>query len=114
MSCKICGRGACTESFHSLEDQEAWEERQGMSDDVETLRIECQELKASFSEMQEAFIKANNGLVELKSALREMLRRTYNEMELRKIARDALDSLENDKEHAPPLAGASVETGGEG
>ena len=37
----------------------------------------------------------------LKSALEEMLRRTYNEMELRKIAREALDSCENAKTQAP-------------
>lgn len=26
MSCRICGRGACTESFHSIEEQEKDEE----------------------------------------------------------------------------------------
>ena len=25
MSCKICGRGSCTECFHSLEDQEEFD-----------------------------------------------------------------------------------------
>lgn len=25
MSCDICGRGSCTESFHSLEEQERYE-----------------------------------------------------------------------------------------
>ena len=51
MSCKICNRGACTESFHSLADQEAWEERQTMSDDVDDLRREIQDLKAELKEL---------------------------------------------------------------
>lgn len=29
MSCKICGRTACTESFHSLEEQEEFETKTG-------------------------------------------------------------------------------------
>lgn len=38
MSCKICGRGSCASWMHSCEQQEAHEERQKMSDDVDTLR----------------------------------------------------------------------------
>jgi hypothetical protein len=30
MSCKICGRGNCTESFHSIEDQEDHEKTFGI------------------------------------------------------------------------------------
>jgi len=26
MACRICGRGSCTESFHSIEEQEQYEE----------------------------------------------------------------------------------------
>ena len=52
MSCKICGRGACTESFHSLEAQEAWEDRQTMSDDVDDLRREIQDLNAELKELR--------------------------------------------------------------
>lgn len=29
MSCQICGRGACTESFHSLKEQEDFENKTG-------------------------------------------------------------------------------------
>ena len=29
MACKICGRTACTESFHSLEEQEEFETKTG-------------------------------------------------------------------------------------
>ena len=29
MSCRICGRTACTESFHSLEEQEEFETKTG-------------------------------------------------------------------------------------
>ena len=28
MSCKICGRSSCTESFHSIEEQEEFERKQ--------------------------------------------------------------------------------------
>jgi hypothetical protein len=52
MSCRICGRSSCTESFHSLRDQEAWEERQGMSEDVDDLRREIQDLKAEIEDLK--------------------------------------------------------------
>ena len=29
MSCRICGRNSCTESFHSLEEQDQYEEKDG-------------------------------------------------------------------------------------
>ena len=29
MSCSICGRGSCTRSFHSLAEQEQWDELEG-------------------------------------------------------------------------------------
>ena len=45
MSCEICGRSGCTRSFHSLGQQEKYDERQEMSDDVEELRLEIQELR---------------------------------------------------------------------
>lgn len=53
MSCKICNRSSCTESFHSLEEQEAWEERQTMSDDVDTLRRACQEWERGYKEKRQ-------------------------------------------------------------
>lgn len=54
MSCEICGRGACTRSFHSLADQEAYDARQAMSDDVDTLRREIQDLRAEIAELKAA------------------------------------------------------------
>lgn len=39
MSCRICGRGNCTSSFHSLEEQEAHSRYSDMSD-VQLVR-EC-------------------------------------------------------------------------
>lgn len=33
MSCKICGRGSCTESFHSLEEQTEHDEKFGKYED---------------------------------------------------------------------------------
>ena len=38
MSCKICGRSSCTESFHSLDEQALFEQREAMPDDVALLR----------------------------------------------------------------------------
>ena len=29
MACKICGRGACIESFHTIEEQVEWETKSG-------------------------------------------------------------------------------------
>jgi hypothetical protein len=29
VACRICGRGACTESFHSIQDQEEWQTKTG-------------------------------------------------------------------------------------
>ena len=29
MACRICGRSSCTESFHSLEEQDKYEEKDG-------------------------------------------------------------------------------------
>ena len=51
MSCKICGRGSCASWMHSLEQQEAYEQRQSMSDDVETLRIQLQEAQSEISSL---------------------------------------------------------------
>ncbi len=48
MSCEICGRGSCVRSFHSLEEQELYDERCEMSTDVTELQEEIQELKAEF------------------------------------------------------------------
>ena len=42
MACEICGRSSCTRCFHSIEDQERFDARKEMSDDVETLREELQ------------------------------------------------------------------------
>ena len=32
MGCRICGRGSCTESFHSLAEQAAWQSVAGLSE----------------------------------------------------------------------------------
>ena len=44
MSCEICRRNSCTRSFHSLEEQERFDQRQGMPDDVNELRESVQDL----------------------------------------------------------------------
>jgi len=43
MSCPICGRSACIQSFHSLEEQDLHEQREAMPDDVALLRRMVQE-----------------------------------------------------------------------
>lgn len=52
MSCRICGRGACTESFHSIEDQERFEKREEMSDDINTLRRQLQDAQDEIEELK--------------------------------------------------------------
>jgi hypothetical protein len=54
MSCKICKRNGCIESFHSLEEQESYDERQQMSDDVEVLREELQEAQLRIKELEQS------------------------------------------------------------
>lgn len=45
MDCEICGRNSCIKSFHSLDEQERYDKRQAMSDNVENLRHEIQDLQ---------------------------------------------------------------------
>ena len=51
MACQICGRSSCIKSFHSLEEQEKWDARQLMSDDVDVLRCKIQELEQELKEL---------------------------------------------------------------
>lgn len=51
MSCEICGRGACTRSFHSAEAQAHYEAKQAMSDDVDELRDEVLALQSRIEEL---------------------------------------------------------------
>lgn len=52
MSCPICHRSSCTLSFHSLEEQERYEARKGMSDDVNILRIQLQEALEEIAQLK--------------------------------------------------------------
>jgi peptidoglycan hydrolase CwlO-like protein len=52
MSCRICHRSSCTESFHSLEDQERFAAREAMSDDVDTLRRQVQDLQGEITSLK--------------------------------------------------------------
>lgn len=52
MSCSICGRSACIASFHSIAAQEAHEARQSMSDDVDTLRCQVQDLQGEVAALR--------------------------------------------------------------
>lgn len=52
--CKICGRGSCAEYFHSIEEQEAFEEAKGMDTaDVLALVIEVNEYRNMEKWMEE-------------------------------------------------------------
>ena len=50
MSCKICRRVSCASWMHPIEAQEALAERESMSDDVDALRREVQELRGEVLE----------------------------------------------------------------
>lgn len=52
MSCEICGKGSCTRTFHSLAEQDEFDERQEMSDDVEGLQCEIQALNERIKELE--------------------------------------------------------------
>jgi len=51
MSCQICKRGACARWMHSLEEQERFDERETMSDDVDELRRTVQGLRDEIREL---------------------------------------------------------------
>ncbi len=51
MSCQICKRGACARWMHSLEEQERFDERVTMSDDVDELRRTVQGLRDEIREL---------------------------------------------------------------
>lgn len=58
MSCKICGRGACCTSFHSIDVQEKFEKLNGMTEDelkrlVVELRDELEEANVQIETMNE-------------------------------------------------------------
>ena len=52
MSCKICGRSSCTQSFHSLDEQALLDQRESMPDDVHLLRRMVQEAAAEIIELK--------------------------------------------------------------
>ena len=57
MSCPICGRGSCTESFHSIEEQERFDAVAGMDEyqlrrEVVDLRLEIKDLKAKMDTLE--------------------------------------------------------------
>ena len=60
MACQICGRNSCTRSFHSLEDQERFDEKQTMSSDVDDLRDEILNLKEEISNLKNSIQKSTN------------------------------------------------------
>jgi hypothetical protein len=53
MTCKICNRYSCTESFHSIEEQEVWERLCNMSE----------------RELKNEIIDLHNEIVELRNTL---------------------------------------------
>ena len=53
MSCRICKRSSCTESFHSLEEQDLFAQREAMPDDVDLLRRMVQESAKEVTMLQE-------------------------------------------------------------
>ena len=45
MRCEICGSNVCTRSFHSIAAQEAFDERNEMSSDVQDLKAEKADIR---------------------------------------------------------------------
>lgn len=52
MSCEICGRVACSAWMHSSRDQERYEERQKMSDNIHELRCDLQEANDQITDLE--------------------------------------------------------------
>jgi hypothetical protein len=52
MSCSICGRGSCTKSFHSIEEQEKHDKYADMSED--RLIRECVDLSDEVSNLSDS------------------------------------------------------------
>ena len=55
MSCKICGRGSCCTSFHSLEEQQAFEKYHAMSE--RDLIDECMCQEGRIIELEEEVVR---------------------------------------------------------
>ena len=57
MACEICGRGACTRSFHSLREQEDFDNPQQI-EEIAALESRVRELEGENALMREAIEKA--------------------------------------------------------
>lgn len=73
MSCKICGRSSCTQSFHSLEEQERFEAREAMTDNVDHLRVEVQNANEEIATLQARAERAEAEVKRLRAALERLL-----------------------------------------
>lgn len=90
MSCEICGRGSCTRSFHSIEAQEEFDERQSMSDDVGTLREELQSARAELAALRaerDKLLGCRDELREIAEAINDP--RIHNTMTIAEWCREA-------------------------
>ena len=65
MTCEICGRGACTRSFHSLSDQERHDARHLFAGDLE----ELEQLRATVARLEGELAATR---ADLETALNEM------------------------------------------
>ena len=119
MSCKICGRGACTASFHSLEAQTAFEEIDSLSEDeakrelsdakdeIDTLRQRAERAEADCETLKQLAI---NNAVGAADAVREAVEAKENLQsaqstiaELRESLRLAVLALAHANEQSPGL-----------
>lgn len=53
MSCKICNRSGCTESFHSIREQEEYEAREYLKDEIEEYEEQITKLKEENKQLKE-------------------------------------------------------------
>lgn len=75
MACRICMRGSCTESFHSLEEQELYAEALNAYDDADDLKEEngkrIVELEAEIEQLEEAIEDAYDNAREIRARIEE-------------------------------------------
>lgn len=66
MGCKICGRGSCTYSFHSIADQKAYEKYEHL--DERRLIAECIDKDNEISDLMSRIEELENDIREYEDA----------------------------------------------
>lgn len=64
--CKICGRNSCVPSFHSFEEQDRFDLKQKMSEDVDKLREEILSLEERINDLQNELYNHGDHIIRVK------------------------------------------------